>query len=305
MTLEENTLIYTDRDENYQLEFDYFPYSELNFYWSPSERYLILDFNSDDLENMIFDRETQIIQNWNYDCNRIARSPRTKNWALWCVSTKPSEEAYAVIESDDTLWISTESPTEILVNKDDLRQNIWRWSPDRQKIAFFDPDDTTGSLHIAEKTRINHILPGSTFEFADALQYTQLDPIQWSESGDLLLIYGRDPENQACPKWKDEFGSGNTYTNVPCWQIVNSQSGDIVWQISKSIELIENKVAEIFPTFTYDSASISPDGNLIAVSYSSGGFRNLFVADIQTGQIISSGWPISPISMRWENESSP
>lgn len=299
LALKNNQRLFSDETSQDALEFNYFPDEQLTFQWSPSERYVVLDFADQARQDMLLDRQHNQLEPWGYTCDRIARSPQSGGWAVWCPDQTSQAASFAVFESDDRLWFSDLPPQENLVQRGERSQPVWQWSRGGDRLAFYDPSDPAGTLYVASVLETRPLLPGASPWLAQALRDSQPSPLQWSQDGKRLLVFARNLQG-SCPPYQD-FG-GNLYHDVPCWQVIDSTSGAVLWTIENSITQIESAAAELFPTLDYLSAALSADGSYVAVSYLSGGWRNLFVADIATGQVVATGEPFAATAMRWESE---
>ena len=147
----------------------------------------------------------------------LARSPRTNMLATWCpaktnwtnpesyYSTLPSY--YAVIEEDNSFWITTGTPEEPIAEIL-TPQNNWIWSPDRSLVAFpiYESDLQRDVFYFVTK---------------DA---TVLNPLKDPTTGNL---YFNDwlpwsPNNQYLA-YKGECSVAE------CYHVVDRESGQVVW----------------------------------------------------------------------------
>ena len=274
----------------------------INFIWTPNDSQLIIDI-LDSLDDMIYDLGSGKLEPWDYTCNTLAPSPRTEKIALWC-SSNQAPESFAVIDWEEGIWKSETRPEEIVIsNPGDFgllfSYPVWRWSPDGEKVAFYDPLDIDGNLIIAEaRGTQSKILPNSAFWKSDYFQKFPLqdNPIEWSQDGGRLLVFSPGDENNYCPSKIIEDGplSGN-YENIPCWTVIDVETGKIIWHISDLRELLPS-----YEEYDFYQAAISPDGNKLSIYFNNHGIHALWVLDINTNHLIWKSRVIAT-NMRWQN----
>ena len=150
---------------------------------------------------------------------------------------------YLVLEADGAY-----RKTSSLLDVQNVFMKKWSISPNSERI-----------LYATEQDDIFMQSKGSNFKLSakwgQLTVYDDLEPLQWSRNGNRLLI------------WSDGVGCGNG-EHAPCWEVFESQTGEFVWADD---------------TFTYSTATLSPDGKRL-IRFMSGTFmdRNGVITDIAT-----------------------
>lgn len=203
LNAENPQLLFTDEMGRYSLSV--YGGRELNLSWTPDDQHVILDDVKGDQESLIYHVEHGVIEPWPWYCDRVARSPLTSRFAIWCVSVN-YDGRFAVIEWQEEIWYSDQPPTEELFHFDAAKGNHWAWSADGQRIAYFDPADVSGSLTIVDETGEKVALfPGSAWWSTTAVEDSKMSIpsilLQWSQTGTHLLLFAHSLTLDSCPLW--------------------------------------------------------------------------------------------------------
>jgi hypothetical protein len=291
-----------------------FPYDykgNIRLIWSPDDRYLLIDTNDPILPNMIYSINEGELEGWDYICDRMATSPRTKQISVWCISSNDSND-FAILEWGGTIWYSDQAPeneflrstsTDGQINESLNIFSLYNdvgWSSDGAYIAYFDPQDKNGTLTIARLTgEIQSQIPQKAYWLSDLFSNNnQLPgtPIQWSKNNEYILVYAMGDSNSPCPTPSVEelkpFPPQKT--NSACWQVLNSKTGVLIWDTSR---LEQNNQPDF--KHTDSSMSISPDGEMVALASYINGFDPVFyVVDVRENNILLQA-PFTVDKMRW------
>ena len=298
----EPKLIYTDdQPKSYLSEYGLFDRGALSFFWLPDDKNLVLDFANEAYSDLLYTIGNDSITEWNYHCDRLAISPASGRIATWCPSNTSSEE-FAVFEWGGKVWYSKEAPENelVLLGPDGLPQ--WGWTADGERIAFFDPLDETGSLFIANaEGKIELTLPGMAYWLLDHYdKWDLLSSIGWAKDGSRILVYAKGQQNHPCIPFDAYLrGEGHTEEEVPCWQVLDSETGEIIWSLGDLAEQLEKKDNN-FKAYYYSFAVISPDGSLIAFAASMSGLYRTIIVDVDKNEFIAN-WQYESSNLRWND----
>ncbi len=300
-------LIFTDIDQAYGIG----DRDDVRLMWSSDDMHLIVDVKNGVELDFIYHLQTGMVEVWPYDCDRIALSPKSGKMTTWCASITEATK-FAVLEWGGEIWYSQEPPANELVRRkvppvrlgQEEKPLVWGWSPSGEKIAFYDPEDLLGNLYIANANGdIQISIPGKAYWLVenDPVGLPPYNSIQWSFSENRLLIYGAGDENHSCPQWINIFDESPVKKSVPCWQVIDVSNGETLWTVSDSVDGIVYPADISFAqNLIFNNASLSPDGNYLALFSHVGGANNLNIIDIESHKVLR-GWDFYVQSMRWGN----
>jgi hypothetical protein len=297
----EPKLVYTDEQtKSYFNQYGDFDREALTFFWLPDDKNLVLDFANEAYHDLLYTIGNNSITEWNYHCDRLAISPASGRIATWCPSNASSEE-FAVFEWGGKVWYSKAAPENELVRlgPDGLPQ--WGWTADGVRVAFFDPLDETGSLFIANaEGQIDLTLPGMAYWLLDYYN-TKWDlpsSIGWAKDGSRILVYAKGQQNHPCFLFYNIY-LGEDNQEVPCWQVLDSETGEIIWSLGDLAEQLDELDLD-FEAYLYRQAVISPDGSLIAFAADMSGLHGTIIVDVDKNEIIST-WNYESHFLRWND----
>lgn len=258
--------------------------TKFNLFWTPDDLHLIWSIESESPQ-FIYHLESQIIEPWPWNCDRIALSPRTNQLAIWCVS-EDSDSMFAVIEWGGDIWYSDVPSSHELVKQNELSlfsPPVWSWSSNGEKLAYFDPADPEGRLFIVNRDgSVELSFPGAgwwqTEVVAESRLFLPRILLQWSENSNKLIVFAQAMKEDACPQYQDYWsGSGDVF-DVPCWHVIDMQSGRILWTWAEVV----NATAEGEGSFwqVWDVA-ISPKGQQLALNIAVPGGVELGIVDLE------------------------
>ena len=300
-------LIFTDTDQAYRIGDG----ERVRLIWSPDDLHLIVDIKDSVERDFIYHLQTGVREPWPYDCDRVAWSPKSEKMATWCMSlVEPTQ--FAVLEWGGELWYSPESPARELVRRKtppvrfglDEKPLTWGWSSDGEKIAFYDPEDPLGHLHLANaEGEIQISIPGKAYWLVtdDPATLPPYNPIRWSFHENRILLYGAGEDPLACPPWRNIFDEPPVAKPVPCWQVIDASSGETIWTVSDSLEgIFYGADVSVAQNFTFLNANLSPDGKYLALFSYVSGAKNLHIIDLDSHKVLR-GWDFDAQTMRWSN----
>jgi hypothetical protein len=251
--------------------------------------------------SLIYDVRTQQVEEWPWNCGRVAVSARTNQLALWCGQV--SGHQYAVIEWGGEIWYSDSPPTATLTRRLDDQPPTWAWSPDGSEIAYFDQVESGWQVSIADAQGPR---PDVLVSVADPRGSPwQLVKMHWSVQGERLLIMANGTADHPCPLYKSLIGSdpNDPPGHVPCWQVMDANTGEVVWSVGDAAEAISSllpTVSEAYPgliSWSPFTAAISTDGNWVAFSLESAILDEIVAIDLRSGEAFMMD--ARPVVMRW------
>ncbi len=266
----------TDSERSYVPEFQN-PRGKIKIEWSPDDLHLFLyHLNRPEL-NRIFYLETNKSEAWHWNCNSVVLSSKSRRLATLCpriASAASDVQAYAILEWGGEIWFSNDYPGEPFLEplSDDTR--LWQWSSDGELLAYFDPNDMGGHLFIADKHgNIHKLLPNSSlYKDAEIEGYRQYEflngefPLLWAKDAPILLVNGFGQPDQPCPPLVSSYDPDLFYSNWPCWQAVDVESGNVTWMetsLAKKLSLAESENDPI--NMAINGLAVEPRGRAIVV----------------------------------------
>lgn len=179
-------------------------------------RSIILEWSQDDLhlfissinlveEKFVYHLESDVLEPWPYECNRLAISPSSQQVSTWCFPTSDGDEI-AVMEWGGEIWFSDEEPEDLIVEQHDVPVKPWSWSADGKSIGYFDPADPEGYFYITDQFGEQKLkaLPGSAYWLGDKVPRSQsirFPLIQWSKHGDRIILFANGNPDDPCFPW--------------------------------------------------------------------------------------------------------
>jgi hypothetical protein len=142
------------------------------------------------------------------------------------------------------------------------------WSVDGKYVAYFEITDQIGSLVILNDEGETHNQFTNKAYWLSPLDklrfYWMRETILWSRNGGYILLYGVGTPEQPCPLPAGNDGSPKA--SNPCWQVLESSSGKIVWTTNDLLQMISGWTGDSdFPIYTQPAFSL--DSEQIAVFY--------------------------------------
>lgn len=277
--------------------------------WAPDDQHMFVDFRDPNQTDLIYHVQEEIIKEWNYSCDQLSISPKTKHLSIGCRS-KVEYDEFMVLEWGGTYWRSDQVLGEVIF---DLSESLLGetatqfdaynlglftgWSRDGSLVAYY--EQKTGSLVIRDSTgEILNRFPGMAFWNSDAFNSQKLPsfPIQWAQEKDKILLWTTGDEAHPCPEliYLDENGDKKPSYQPSCWKILSTTTNDIVWQEST----IEQQ-RKIYAYRVDGDAALSADGTYLALSILQDGYLGeLILVDILRNEIVGVV-PIFPTKLHW------
>lgn len=289
----EQLLIFSDDSGEFSIE--QFGSQELSLIWSQDDLHLIIRNNQNLESSMIYNLTEDSLTSWEWKCDQIAISLRTNKLATWCISLG-SEDMFAVMEWGGEIWISDSAPEHNIVQSDAL-QIIWSFSPDGEYVVFFDPT-SNGNLSLANNLGLlTVLLPNAAWWENDDFIASKLSaptfPIQWSVDGKSLLVFANELDDTHCPQWDNISAAVSTIYDIPCWQLINLETGAILWSLGESFQQEQSRY------WQFDTATLSSNGNYVAVTAESPGFFATYIIDLVRNETLL--WDSGASTLKWAN----
>lgn len=259
--------------------------------WTENDLYLFL-INTDSRQKYLYSLQNSELFEWPFDCKAVIISPISNKLVPMCTkkASAPIEiDPYALLE-----WTGEINYYKEITNKPFLivqpdEEIFWEWSPFGEFLAFFDPNDEKGHLNIANSqgTIIHKILAGSSV-FSEPLNQTEkFLPLStgenlfvWSFDMKTLLIKGY---GNSCPPYANEFNPDILINKWPCWQVVNLDSGQIIWS---EIDFVQNTNDIRYPGIPVNiwDIKISPTGQSLAIFTSDP--HHIYFVDLKNNSVV-------------------
>lgn len=291
-------VVYTDVDGVYTT--DNYRNGVFNLIWLPDDLHLIF-YTTDETPNFIVDTQSNTVESWPWNCNRIALSPKSQHLATWCTSEEGSSR-FAILEWGGEIWYSDMPPVE-LVQTEIVNLTFWAWPSNGDKLVYLDPSDSDGSLFLVNSQgNPQKLFDNTAWWQNEDVSESQIDipirPLQWSQNGDYLLIFANELIEGACPDYVYPFGTlPNPIYHIPCWQVIDMRSKTVIWSWATVVNTFSESESETWQT---GEASISPDGKLVAVYVKPIGTVQLIIANLESGE--QELWSsIEGSIMRWDS----
>jgi hypothetical protein len=118
----------------------------------------------------------------------------------------------------------------------------------------------------------------------------------WSQDGRRLLLFAEGSPERPCPVVIDLTGTTDIKERS-CWQVLDTVTGKIIWNVSDSVEGLIAELPQAMSDIELwhlEAATLSPDGQRVALTLRSGGLRFGFVVNVETGAVVSA-----PFSFNW------
>jgi hypothetical protein len=276
-------LLYADENQIYSD--DHSNTAMFEVFWTPDDLHLIWSL-LDNSSNYIYHLQTDTIEPWPWNCDRVAHSPETNRLATWC-APKEAGGDFAVIEWGGEIWYSEAPPDVELVKQDELQpsfQPVWTWSSDGESLAYFIPNDPEGNLYIVDNQgNESFSFPNIAWWFTDAIIESRMNLpstlLQWSEDSKSLVVFAHSMAEDACPSYQNIWIGDDKSYNTPCWQLLDVQSGDVLWTWGDVVKLTGNSSN----TWQVWDIAISSYGKRLALNIIVSSRVELGIVDIENG----------------------
>lgn len=271
--------ILMDSERRYVPEFKK-PQGEIKIVWSPDDLHLFLYHLHQPELSRIFHLGTNESEAWYWNCDSIILSSKSGMLAMLCpriASAAPEEKEYAILEWGGEIWFSDEYPGEPFLSPSSDGTALWQWSSNGELLAYFNPNDVEGYLHIADRQgNIQKLLPGSSlyanseaegykqYEFLDVLDVDS--PFFWAKDAPVLLVNGFGQSDQPCPPLVSSYDPDLFEAIWPCWQAVDVNTGNVIWietSLAKNLSLAKNEHDPV--NMAINGLAVEPGGRAIVV----------------------------------------
>jgi len=281
---QESTLVYTTTSDIWQWE-------TMDPLWTPDDLHIIIQTSNHSEDAVIYDVKTRQLEDWPYDCNRLALSPHSSKLALWC-DKLPARDKFAVIEWGGEIWFSPSSPQDGFTQTGNLA-----WSADGKLLAFSDDTQPDGNVYLMDQTgKLINMIPGIMAWRHPIYKDIGDASLSWSANGQRLLFLAPGPEEKPC--MPDEYNPLllGPASNPPCWHVYDMASKQIIWDLPDAIVPGENYESHIF-----ENAALSSDGRYLALGVNGADNlqRGIWVIDLETDQKILDYPGLVTSCLRW------
>lgn len=306
LTLKQVRRIFTDTQRvylNYPSGHVGYPNEEIKQIWSQGDKHLIIEVPSNQHLNLIYHLESKQLETFPYTCNSVALSPKSGLLATWCVSE--DDQSFKIIERDGQIWKGKEAPSNEIVQRITQGQQTWEWSADGEYIIYYDMTDDEMRLVISDVrgNPLIKILPYSACwlkpELCHGVRSTKppSKPLQWSQDGTRLIVWGSGNENRPCQLAPSQNFS---VEQLSCWQVIDSKTGVVLWTTVDSIPLfITNMITpESISPRDFLNPAVSPDGRFLVI-YAFIGIRQWVIIDLDNNNTEVYGGNYLADIVRW------
>lgn len=209
----EATFVHTFENNIDQIPYMFWSGDSLHLFivFEPASDPLVLDQSSSDpikdRSRFILSIETMEVQQWNWECDRIAQSPQTDRIVMWCPSLDPGEASFAVIEWKDEIWYTKEAPDIFLKARNpEFILPSWVWSKDGRRVVY--PED---SLSGTSQFIIAAVNSGQIMTETLNVEQTFISNLGLSNDNLYISFLGR------------------CMASDPCLVVLNIESNDVAW----------------------------------------------------------------------------
>lgn len=301
LDLKEPVQVFANKDEGYVDEQN--SQDAINLIWLPNDRHVIFWLGDSTQDRVIIDVHNSGIEPWPWECKQVALSPRTSRLAIWC-SSSDEHQGLAVVEWSGEIWYSDILPQSNLINLDRETLELFSgWSASGDYFAYFDRIDNSYSLIIADSSGEKlFTFPNTSWQARNVVDESRISLPQkllhWSQDGSRLLFFGYEQTDGACPQYVDSFSpSENPAFDVPCWQVFDLQTKQIIWTWLNFTQSLGNENSQYWEVW---DGTIAPNGNVLAFHVKPFGRGRLGIADIKTNEV--QLWEsIGGAYMRWQS----
>lgn len=275
LAISDKQVIFTDEHQEYLADpfnADVYPYEDIRLRWSPDDMNVILESRDHPNLNLIYHVQSEALEKFPFICDRISASPRSGLLATWCIHDNGNE--YAVIEWGGDVWYSTQPPAKVLVSRIKEGYETWAFSEDGQHVAYFNPNDPKAHLIIANsrgEILINTISVSAFWLAADPptveMRFVEppSPPIQWSQDGSRLVVWGIGNQKNQCPSMY--FSNGFVAERVPCWQVIDTLNGTVVWSIFDNLDdLVGIGDSKHVTPHSFPRLALSPNSKYLSIT---------------------------------------
>lgn len=291
LVTEQEELIYVDTENKFPIH--QFGSRDFELIWSADDRHLIVTNNLNLEVSLIYHLETKFLEPWPWKCSQIAMSPKTNKVSTWCESINSMNNQFAVIEWNGEIWLSNLLPDNTISTSD--LQDARAFSTDGT-VAFFDSKGNLATVNIDGNKSV--LVENIAWWKNTSIQASKItipaNPIQWSDSGDRILVFAIGQEVHDCPNWSNIADPTNAIYEIPCWQTFNLESKKIDWKLGDSFKDKESLY------WQFDTASLSVDGKYLAVTSESLGLFLTFIVNVETNE--SLYWDSGASSLKWASQ---
>ena len=237
-------------DHQKWLKYDPDNYDEIAMQWGLTDKFITL-MNRSNI--VLISLDGKLETRLSGTCNWIGISPNTGHFSVWCPVVSETE-SYIVLEKDGSFWSTPSLP------KDHYSASDWVFSSSGDRVLYATEQ---GNLIIIDENIKQLVLP---ITYAPPRWDITMRVLQWSQDGSHILVYGYDKGDVVCINAENK--------PYPCWRLLDSVSGEILWHPSGDLSLSD-----------YD-ATLSPDGKWLVIFVMLAPDRYGYIVSVQTNEAI-------------------
>jgi hypothetical protein len=235
------------------------------FYWGPHDKsVLIIDPNGGD-QNVLYLVNDNRIEYIADGCRHLSLAESKVVPALWC-KAKPPVQGFVVLQSDGEVRREAALPRSGVISIMEAA-----FHADGQSIL------SIGASGKVELIRSQNNPIETAIEYVSGVRRLPRN-LYWSRDGTLALVYGNSAQ---CPLFFNDMT--NEHTTRPCWHVLDSQSGVIVWYPTDELAATMQSTWDRIDGTTYPAA-LSGDGSLLAMSLRESGIRYFLVISLRESE---------------------
>lgn len=227
------------------------------FQWGPGDKTLIFRSVENEFPMLIYQMENQELEFWQGVCEDILYVGETDDVVVSC----SHDEKFSYLHPDGKITTvpSPPKPTD---------DPVVFWSFSKEGDASY--ITSAQEVYLLRRSGQKLKLPFKGFTL---MSLWDPDPLHWATNRDRLLVLAYDPQEKRCP---DERA---------CWFVVDGMSGKILWWLKP--ETIEKGPQWQWENInTMHPASISPDGEILALQYYQLSLKFLLIIRLSTSEVL-------------------
>lgn len=239
--------------------------------WGPGDHSIfIYNFRNED-RFILYSTKSKSEYYWTGKCDQIVRIGTASPLALGCTGDLGDGQTAAIVTIDGDIEFGDFS--QFIVDEEILD---YAFSPDGKQVIY---TTVSGEFLIAKssETTVELSLSYGYKERKPFDSDTFVDGMQWSSDGTRVLVFGNSTTSAACPLTSD----GNA---LPCWMVIDSQSGEIIWRMK---EFIANEINSSWDRLTaFYGAVLSPDNRWIVISLFDSPIEYLVLVSLTSDDVV-------------------
>jgi hypothetical protein len=226
------------------------------FQWGPGDKTLIFRSSKDEFPMVIYRLEDQEVEFWQGVCEDILYLAETVEVVIGC----SHDGGYSYLHPDGRI-------TTVISIPKGTSDHVVAWSFSREGDAAY--ITSAQEVYLLRRNGQKIKLPLKGYKF---MLPSDPVPFQWAAERNRLLVLAYDPQKKRCPP------------ESACWFVVDGDRGKITWWL---------KPEQIDKPRPWDEinmehpASLSPDGELLALQYYELSLKHLLLIRLSTNEVLT------------------